>query len=381
MTSTDSKTVLGWLKAAGEDSRLRLLGLCAQQEMSVSDLAEALRQSEPRVSRHLRILCEAGLLERLRQGQWVHYRLTQEAAAAGFVRGVLGQVDRGDSVFARDRQRAAVGPTSVEGGLGSAAGGSRLGASAAAAVRTFESRLGRALKGFVEAVDVAVGGGDSGRGADGVVGGGASGDGGHGGDGVAGIGASGDARQRPSAALVVGVEHLELLEVAASVAGACVAIAHSRRAAQSARAFAERRGFACRVLLAASSNALCEKDIEAATERLARESSAGAGSVFDVVFLDHVALPDSALQGMLSYGRRALAPGGRLWLFERYESLEVSRDKVVEHPIGRLRRLLGDVGLTCERLSPIETDGEHVLAAVAVPSRGTLRGVGTAGAA
>jgi DNA-binding transcriptional ArsR family regulator len=363
MTSTDSKTVLGWLKAAGEDSRLRLLALCAQQEMSVSDLAEALRQSEPRVSRHLKILCEAGLLERLRQGQWVHYRLTQEAAAAGFVRGALGQVDRGDAVFARDRERAAVGPKSAEGGLGSATGGSRHGAHATAAVRTFESRLGRALKGFVEAVDVAVGG-DSGRGAGGVAGGGASGDGGRGADGVAGIGASGtggrgagvgasgDVTQRPSAALVVGVEHLELLEVAASVAGACVAIAHSRRAAQSARAFAERRGFACRVLLAASSNALCEKDIEA------------AGSVFDVVFLDHVAVPDSALEGMLSYGRRALAPGGRLWLFERYESLEVSRDKVVEHPIGRLRRLLGDVGLTCERLSPIETDGEHVLAAV-----------------
>lgn len=309
MASSNSKTVLGWLKAAGEDSRLRLLGLCAQQEMSVSDLAEALRQSEPRVSRHLKILCEAGLLERLRQGQWVNYRLTQEAAAAGFVRGVLGQIDKADRVGVVEQ---------------------------AAGARTQESRLGRALKGFVEAVDVAVGG---------------------------------DRSERPSAALVVGVEHLELLEVAASVAGACVAIAHSRRAAQSARAFAERRGFACRVLLAASSNALCEKDIEA------------AGSVFDVVFLDHVAVPDSALEGMLAYGRRALAPGGRLWLFERYESLEVSRDKVVEHPIGRLRRLLGDVGLTCERLSPIETDGEHVLAAVAVPSRGTGRGVGTAGAA
>jgi DNA-binding transcriptional ArsR family regulator len=333
MTSTDSKTVLGWLKAAGEDSRLRLLGLCAQQEMSVSDLAEALRQSEPRVSRHLRILCEAGLLERLRQGQWVHYRLTQEAAAAGFVRGVLGQIDKADRVGVVEQATGA---------------------------RTQESRLGRAIKGFVEAVDVAVGG---------------------------------DRSERPSAALVVGVEHLELLEVAASVAGTCVAIAHSRRAAQSARAFAERRGFACRVLLAASSNALCEKDIEAATERparespagaterLARESPAGAGSAFEVVFLDHVAVPDSALEGMLSYGRRALAQGGRLWLFERYESLEVSREKVVEHPIGRLRRLLGEVGLTCERLSPIETDGEHVLAAVAVPSRGTGRGVGTAGAA
>src|ERR1700733_14016077 len=106
MTSRDSKTVLGWLKAAGEDSRLRLLALCAWQELSVSDLAEALRQSEPRVSRHLRILCEAGLLERLRQGQWVHYRLTRDAAAAAFAQGVLGQVDRNDVLFTKDQQRA-----------------------------------------------------------------------------------------------------------------------------------------------------------------------------------------------------------------------------------------------------------------------------------
>jgi ArsR family transcriptional regulator len=322
MASSDSKTVLGWLKAAGEESRLRLLALCVSQELSVSDLAGALRQSEPRVSRHLRILCEAGLLERLRHGQWVHYRVTQDAAAAGFVQGLLGQMDRGDVVFGRDRQRMSVRPE----------GGKTAGRGAGAGVRTLESRLGRALKGFVEAVDVAVS----------------------------------DASGGASTALVVGVEHLELLETAASVAGECVAIAHSRRAAQSARAFAERRGFACRVLLAASSNALCEKDIEA------------AGSAFDVVLLDHLAVPGSALDGMLAYGRRALAPGGRLWLFERYESLEVSREKVVEHPIGRLRRLLGDVGLTCERLSPIETDGEHVLAAVAVPSRVTLRGAGAA---
>src|SRR5581483_12484436 len=106
MAPVDSEIVLGWLKAAGEDSRLRLLALCARQELSVSDLAEALRQSEPRVSRHLRILCEAGLLERLRQGQWVHYRLTHNAAAAGFVQGLLAQVDRNDPLFARDRERA-----------------------------------------------------------------------------------------------------------------------------------------------------------------------------------------------------------------------------------------------------------------------------------
>jgi DNA-binding transcriptional ArsR family regulator len=315
MAATDSARVLGWLKAAGEASRLRLLALCARQDLSVSDLAQALGQSEPRVSRHLRILCEAGLLQRLRQGQWVHYRVTESVAAAGFVQGLLAQLDRSDPVFARDHERATARPAAP------------LDPTAA---KTLESRLGRALKGFVEALEV---------------------------------------QGQPGSALVVGVEHLELLESAASMANECTAIAHSRRAAQSARAFAERRGFACRVLLAASSEGLCEKDL------------ALAGQTFDTVFLDHLAVPDSVLAALLVCGRRALAPGGRLWLFERYESLEISREKVVEHPIGRLRRLLGEVGLTCERLSPIEADGEHVLAAVAVPSAAARRGTAAVSAA
>ena len=322
MAPVGSEIVLGWLKAAGEDSRLRLLALCARQELSVSDLAEALRQSEPRVSRHLRILCEAGLLERLRQGQWVHYRLTRDAAAAAFVQGVLGQVNRNDGLFTKDQQRVSA-PR--------AADGTRLKGGTGPVERALESRLGRALKGFVESVDAVP---------------------------------AGDSLVDPSVtrALVVGVEHLELLEAAAGIAGECVAIAHSRRAAQSARAFVERRGLVCRVVMAASSSALCEKDIEA------------AGARFDAAFLDHLAVPDSALDGMLKFGQRALTEGGRLWLFERYESLETQREKVVEHPIGRLRRMLGEVGLTCERLSPIEADGEHVLAAVALPSKAASRG-------
>ena len=120
MASSGSARVLGWLKAAGEESRLRLLALCARQELSVSDLAEALRQSEPRVSRHLKILCDAGLLERMRQGQWVHYRVTQEAAAAAFVQGLLGQVERNDPLFAQ--QRAVARPAAGVAGAGGVAG-------------------------------------------------------------------------------------------------------------------------------------------------------------------------------------------------------------------------------------------------------------------
>jgi hypothetical protein len=84
------------------------------------------------------------------------------------------------------------------------------------------------------------------------------------------------------------------------------------------------------------------------------------------------ASPDNELTSSLAHARRALAPNGRLWLFERYESLEISRDKTkerqtIEHPLARLRRLLDEENLSCERLSPIEEDGEHVLAAVAAP--------------
>jgi hypothetical protein len=57
-------------------------------------------------------------------------------------------------------------------------------------------------------------------------------------------------------------------------------------------------------------------------------------------------------------------------VFQRYESLESVGERIVEHPLARLRRLLEVAGLHCERLSPIEADGEHVLAAAVRPASG-----------
>jgi len=298
--ATQAPDLIAWLRAAGEPSRLRLLALCDQGDLSVTDLAQAVGQSEPRVCRHLRILSEAGLIERVRNGQWVHYRLTPSPAPASFVKGLLAQLDRGDPVFARDMDRAL-----EDSDAGSSA-------------RTSESRLGRALKGFIET---------SGRG--GPV----------------------------ESALVVGVEHLELLESAAAVASQCTAIAHSRRAAQSARAFAERRRFNCRVLVASGSDGLDDRDL------------ARMDQVFERVIVDRLAIANSTdseyeFAAVLTLARRALAPNGRMWVFERYDSLEMSR---AENPLAHLRRLLAEQGLNCESLSPIEEDGEHVLAAVAAP--------------
>ncbi len=62
------------LRAAGDPTRLRLFLLLRQAELTVSELVEILGQSQPRVSRHLKLLCEAGLLERFKEGSWVFYR-------------------------------------------------------------------------------------------------------------------------------------------------------------------------------------------------------------------------------------------------------------------------------------------------------------------
>ena len=63
----------GFLKAAGEITRLRVLALLTEGELTVSDLIEILRQSQPRISRHLRLLAEAGLVERFREGSWAFF--------------------------------------------------------------------------------------------------------------------------------------------------------------------------------------------------------------------------------------------------------------------------------------------------------------------
>ncbi len=73
------------LRAAGEATRLRILALLAREELAVLELTRILGQSQPRVSRHLKVLAEAGLVERFPDGAWVFYRL----AGPGSVRDLL----------------------------------------------------------------------------------------------------------------------------------------------------------------------------------------------------------------------------------------------------------------------------------------------------
>ena len=89
------------LKAASDPTRLRLLALLANGEATVGELQEILDQSQPRVSRHLRLLSEAGLVEKFRDGQWVYYRLAE--APTAILDEILGLVGHDDPAIRNDR--------------------------------------------------------------------------------------------------------------------------------------------------------------------------------------------------------------------------------------------------------------------------------------
>jgi len=108
VVANTTEHLIGMLRAAGDSTRLRLLMLLCEAELTVSELTQILGQSQPRVSRHLKLLGEAGLLERFKEGTWVFYR-----AAAGKEAALLSSALRalsdpaGDPVLVSDRRRLA----------------------------------------------------------------------------------------------------------------------------------------------------------------------------------------------------------------------------------------------------------------------------------
>ncbi len=95
--------VLSQLRAAAEPTRLRLLALCARGAFCVSDLCEVLGQSQPRLSRHLKLLVEAGLLERVPEGANAYFGLPPDAELA---RLILARLPEDDPQLAADRRQA-----------------------------------------------------------------------------------------------------------------------------------------------------------------------------------------------------------------------------------------------------------------------------------
>src|SRR6201985_3266391 len=87
--------LVAMLRAAGDPPRLRLVLLLRQAELTVSELIEIVGQSQPRVSRHLKLLGEAGLLERFKEGSWVFYRAADRGKGADLGRALSGLADSG----------------------------------------------------------------------------------------------------------------------------------------------------------------------------------------------------------------------------------------------------------------------------------------------
>lgn len=98
-----SRVLVTALKAAAETTRLRILALLASGELNVKDLTRILGQSQPRLSRHLKLLADAGLVERAREGSWVYFRLP--LPADNLAHALLRDLDGTDPVIARDRLR------------------------------------------------------------------------------------------------------------------------------------------------------------------------------------------------------------------------------------------------------------------------------------
>ena len=97
--------VLAALTAAGEPTRLRLLALLCDAELTVSELVAILGQSQPRISRHLKLLVEARLVERHREGAWVFLLVAHAGPAARLAREIVDTVASDDHTFMADRAR------------------------------------------------------------------------------------------------------------------------------------------------------------------------------------------------------------------------------------------------------------------------------------
>jgi len=105
-TVLDVRPVSRLFKALGDETRLRIVALLSHEELCVCHLQEALRLSQPHVSRHLGTLRTAGVVESRREGSWIYYRLAPQADpdCANQVKALVRSYER-RTVLRRDLKR------------------------------------------------------------------------------------------------------------------------------------------------------------------------------------------------------------------------------------------------------------------------------------
>jgi len=100
--NSDTQHLIAQFKALADPVRLRIVVLCSQGECSVSELTEVLSQSQPRISQHVKVLCETGLVERFRDGHFVFYRLPAHGDEAAQLRRLLSLLPDDEPDFLHD---------------------------------------------------------------------------------------------------------------------------------------------------------------------------------------------------------------------------------------------------------------------------------------
>ncbi len=304
-TSSPLQNVLQVLRAAAEGTRLRLLVVCSDGELTVGELCQVVRQSQPRVSRHLKLLCDAGLLVRFREGHCVYYRTPVQGPGVEVVKQLLTWTDGSDATLKRDRERS-IKVRTRRGALATRQlkQADAESPSLLASENEIQAPLGELLR--QETTEK---------------------------------GPIGDL-------LDIGTGTGRILRWLAPDAQQAIGVDISPEALRIARTSVHGAGLRHCVLQLGDMYALPFPP-----------------QSFDTVTLDRVLSEAKSPEAVLEEAVRQLRPAGRLVLIDDYDKLE-SDAAGGGNALQTLRRWLQDAGLQCERLRPIETATQHLILAV-----------------
>lgn len=289
------------LRAAAEPTRLRILAVCSEGELTVGEIGRVLGQSQPRVSRHLKLLCDAGLLLRFREGHWVYYRVPPQGRGAEQAGQLLAWIDPSDRVLQLDRKRAAqVREERAQLAAGELSAAADASTDANETARGEEELRATLLR---ELGDEAIG-----------------------------------------ELLDVGTGTGRILRWLAPRAREAVGVDLSSEALRVARASVHRAGLSHCVL---QQGDMHELPFEAHS--------------FDLIAFDRVLAGAPRPARALKEAARVLRPAGRLLIIEDYDRLDAASPAAGGHALRNLRAWLAEAGFECERVRPFDTAGHHLL--------------------